>query len=1079
MTSPQPSPYKRPSSSLSSSNLYALRGGATASPSSSSRTHLPHPRVLPFPDLPVRPMSREHSRISGSPFPSPAIDEGAVSAFNFGNDTGDAPVTAHLSPPTATPGLPASGSGPTPMLSPPNTPAPIQAAASTLTAPALPSASSLTFATSPPVPSPLGRPRASTTLPPRARQEGFIPTPNLRSAASVASVVSTPVTAQTTSTSGTSSLPLTAEVPTPPSATLTPTPCPPVPTRKPSNPAPTSSPITPSAPVQPLNDHLYQSFLNGTCADVRVIVRAWGAAWHLHRVVLVQAGFFHSLFLAGFSEAKRSKGKGRDDGWMGEDVELTFDDPNITRAAFEICLSRLYSSHPRLHFPSSLLPTPQQPLTPSLASIPDLLPVHLSLPPSTHLATPRLLLALIATATYLGVQPLLREAVAMVLRTVGPVTVTRYLGFATGDGIGEPEWEDQDDEGARGLEQVHRRINAYSTNGEPHTEPELSGDVSHSISTRASVDSSGASLSADDEVKCGVPAASVSGVSRSMSDASSRTLPRRSLADISVHSDAAPLPHFYGFVSNKIGEACVCWLSRWGADVLAAEVACATEADTKRGAHNVPAVWGAAGIPAVFARGVLSSDTLFVKGEMERYKLARSVLELRRKGWEEAREEGDEEGLWDEQEAEIERVFAEGVYYSHMTFEDLSTIAADIDPTTSHPYAPLHVLQAAHWAAADIKARVTSHPAESEATELGLTQTTSQIAALASRRRAPRSRIPSPPGNLHAPYASFNSLVTATPTLSSIFAPAAATFHPVPADDTHRIGAGGLVFLASPNGDVGLPGMPELGPDDRDADDTDRKRATAESEASWFGAKGASKNSGEIEATVARDGDKDDKWTKHEPFRFSVEFWGVDKLGEKDRLYSPTHFYAGSYFNVYVSTVRKKDKGLQLGIYLHRQSPKEPFPTPCARSSAPSPATRTTEPATLAPPSLYRALSTSPVSVGSPPTPSTPLPLPAADTAVAGGAGSERAPYFDPRRVTRAYFSISCASALGTARIRFSSAPDSFPLSHSWGWRSSALRSEEYLSVPVPAPGDDVLGWLGDGAVEGGSLRATVVVGII
>lgn len=54
------------------------------------------------------------------------------------------------------------------------------------------------------------------------------------------------------------------------------------------------------------------------------------------------AGFFHSLFLSGFSEgATRSTGKGRGpsgieiDGWDGDLMELTFDDPNITRAAFE------------------------------------------------------------------------------------------------------------------------------------------------------------------------------------------------------------------------------------------------------------------------------------------------------------------------------------------------------------------------------------------------------------------------------------------------------------------------------------------------------------------------------------------------------------------------------------------------------------------------------------------------------------------------------------------------------------------------------------------------------------------------
>lgn len=57
-------------------------------------------------------------------------------------------------------------------------------------------------------------------------------------------------------------------------------------------------------------------------------------------------GFFNSLFLGGFSETSapaygaRRKGKEKalfeeDDEWAGEDIELQFDDPNITRAAFE------------------------------------------------------------------------------------------------------------------------------------------------------------------------------------------------------------------------------------------------------------------------------------------------------------------------------------------------------------------------------------------------------------------------------------------------------------------------------------------------------------------------------------------------------------------------------------------------------------------------------------------------------------------------------------------------------------------------------------------------------------------------
>ncbi|CEH14074.1 hypothetical protein CBOM_01952 [Ceraceosorus bombacis] len=67
------------------------------------------------------------------------------------------------------------------------------------------------------------------------------------------------------------------------------------------------------------------------------------------------------------------------------------------------------------------------------------------------------------------------------------------------------------------------------------------------------------------------------------------------------------------------------------------------------------------------------------------------------------------------------------------------------------------------------------------------------------------------------------------------------------------------------------------------------------------------------------------RWTGYEPMRLGVEFYGVDKLAEKQRLYSPTFFYAGSIWNLYCQTLRKP-KGLQLGVYLHRQSPSEPLP---------------------------------------------------------------------------------------------------------------------------------------------------------
>jgi hypothetical protein len=123
-----------------------------------------------------------------------------------------------------------------------------------------------------------------------------------------------------------------------------------------------STSITPRPSQAMFADHLFRSFMHGICADVRLWVKQWGVAWKVHKMVLVQAGkcggyqqpiyasrttltilgFFHSLFLGGFSEHLPTIRRGKegaapvvDDEWTGEDIELHFDDPNITRAAFE------------------------------------------------------------------------------------------------------------------------------------------------------------------------------------------------------------------------------------------------------------------------------------------------------------------------------------------------------------------------------------------------------------------------------------------------------------------------------------------------------------------------------------------------------------------------------------------------------------------------------------------------------------------------------------------------------------------------------------------------------------------------
>jgi len=345
---------------------------------SRSKSHLPHPRLLPFPDFPIK--SRPTSP-AGSPGPSGyrdlGIDAGRLGVERSvmvasGSSDGERGFGSSTSPPLHSPlalGT-GSGSGSTPhfILSP-------ASRTRSQTSPAVVSRTSSRVA------SPLPGPAVTPAL---ARTEGFQPTP-----------LSPPIPNQSPNPRA-SAIPLAVTTST---STTAKSPARSPPVKKRSDPPatpPITIAITPVSSAEPLNDHLYQSFLKGSCADVRLWVRKWGIAWHVHRVVLVQtgtlfwtllpslsclfdsaslallslcqqsdysivpqshclsfwwaalilvpSGFFHSLFLGGFSETngvRSSKGKERatipndDEDWHGEDVELQFDDPNITRAAFE------------------------------------------------------------------------------------------------------------------------------------------------------------------------------------------------------------------------------------------------------------------------------------------------------------------------------------------------------------------------------------------------------------------------------------------------------------------------------------------------------------------------------------------------------------------------------------------------------------------------------------------------------------------------------------------------------------------------------------------------------------------------
>jgi hypothetical protein len=94
------------------------------------------------------------------------------------------------------------------------------------------------------------------------------------------------------------------------------------------------------------------------------------------------------------------------------------------------------------------------------------------------------------------------------------------------------------------------------------------------------------------------------------------------------------------------------------------------------------------------------------------------------------------------------------------------------------------------------------------------------------------------------------------------------------------------------------------------------------------------------------------------------------------------------------------------------------------------------------------------------------------------GTSPEQQPYRDPRSSVSAYFMIYCPSATGNSQTRFSSSPDVFKISQSWGWRSSALLNDEPAAelLVKSQSSSDGLESLGNREI---SLRATVILGLV
>lgn len=255
-----------------------------------------------------------------------------------------------------------------------------------------------------------------------------------------------------------------------------------------------------------------------------------------------------------------------------------------------------------------------------------------------------------------------------------------YLRFAYGEGIGPPQEGDLD--ALVGLEHV-----AQMAKTEPISiTPQSVGSGAQARDEDVEFFSQNLeALSVGDQVH-GSHDGVIHGVGLSVE--------KEDPAELSSESDSpSPLgetgsnPSFsYGAVSDKIGEACVCWLARWGADLLVYEQQAAglgkqpvqfTPVTTPPRAiyrrstvsgwrtpssdvlcspsAQLPLIWRRGGLTAAWVRALVSSDLLFVKGERERYDLAKAVVELRRN-----------EGILEEEEVEWAKMFAEGIYYANM-----------------------------------------------------------------------------------------------------------------------------------------------------------------------------------------------------------------------------------------------------------------------------------------------------------------------------------------------------------------------------------------------------------------------------
>lgn len=237
----------------------------------------------------------------------------------------------------------------------------------------------------------------------------------------------------------------------------------------------------------------------------------------------------------------------------------------------------------------------------------------------------------------------------------------RYLDFALGKHIGHLDPELGEPEAAVGLEHVAQLVD----------------DERSTVSTSSTV------IREKDDVLRDFQPLNATEVLDSPTVTSLHTT-----SDDESDGSYAELSSHYGAISDRIGEACGCWLARWGTDLLSYEIqkeeehtklepispllsrqrstTIPSDAGLNRATYTglsktvqaIPCIWSRGGLSPAWVAAIVAADTFFVKGERERYTFARSVVELRRKN-----------GIIDAEEEEWTRMFAHDIYYANMVIE--------------------------------------------------------------------------------------------------------------------------------------------------------------------------------------------------------------------------------------------------------------------------------------------------------------------------------------------------------------------------------------------------------------------------